>query len=185
MKKISLFCISSMLVGLQSCNSDVKNNEQRVAVKDTAKITVPLDRDDIQFAIQAENSALAEVELGKLAEKKGLDKRVKNSGAMAIKDHAKAGAKLEQIAKNKKILLPFAIDSAEQRIIENLGKNTGAAFDKAYLNEMTREHEANIKLFQVASKQLMDADLRAYAAKNLLVFKRHLDDINVIRGSVK
>jgi len=31
----------------------------------------------------------------------------------------------------------------------------------------------------------MDADLRLYASKNLLTFKRHLDVIAVIKGSMK
>jgi len=185
MKKLNLLCLSLVLIGAQACNGDVKDDEQPGAAKDMTKIAVPMDRDDAQFAAEAANSEIAEVELGKLAVKNGRDKRVKNFGAMMIKDHAKATAKLEVIAKSKKIILPTAVDSANQKMMDILAKNSGAAFDRAYLDDMVKDHEANIKLFQSASKQLMDPDLRRYAARNLLTFKRHLDAIDGIKGSIR
>jgi len=185
MKKLNLICLALISIGLQSCSSDVKNDDDTVALRDTAKLTVPIDKDDAQFAIQAENSSLTEIELSKLAIKKGHDKRIRNSGAMMIKDHAKTGNRLQLIAKTKKITLPVTIDSIERKNITNLQKLSGTAFDHAYLDVMIREHEANIKLFQTASKQLMDPDLRLYAAKNLLVFKRHLELINEVKGSMR
>ncbi len=186
MRKINLLFFCLALTVVQGCSGDVKDDDEpTTTTKDTTKIAVPLDRDDAQFAVQAAYTGLTEIALGKLAIKNGLDKRIKNSGAMMIKDHAKAGDKLQLIAKNKKITLPQTIDSAEQKSIDNLSKNTGAAFDKAYLNEMIKQHQANVKLFQTASKQVMDPDLRRYAAKNLLVYKRHLDMINELKGSMK
>lgn len=185
MKKLHLICFSLILIGLQACTGDVKDDEQTVTAKDTTKIAVPIDRDDAQFAVQAANSSLAEAELGKLAIKKGLDKRIKNLGAMLIKDHIKPDVKLQAIAKAKKITLQTRIDSADQKVIDDLDKNSGAAFDRAYLSSIIKEHEDNVKLFKAASTQLMDADLRRYAARNLLVYKRHLDLIDEIKGSVK
>jgi len=185
MKKINLLFFCLALVGAQGCSGDVKDDDQTTATTSVTKIVVPMDHDDAQFAAQAATSSLTEIALGKLAIKNGLDKRVKNFGAMMIKDHAKAEEKLLALAKNKKISLPATIDSADQKTLNSLDKNTGAAFDKAYLNDMIKDHEANIKLFQSASKQLMDADLRKYAAKNLMVYKRHLDAIDVIKGSMR
>jgi putative membrane protein len=185
MKNLTLLCFSLMLIGLQACTGDVKDDEQAVAVKDSAKIAVPMDKDDAQFALQAANNNMALVELGKLAVKNGHDKRIKNLGAMMIKDNAKADVKLQAIAKAKKITLPATIDTADKKTLDDLSKTTGVAFDRSYLSNITKDHEANIKLFQSASTQLMDPDLRAYAAKNLLTYKRHLDAIDGIKASIK
>ena len=185
MKKLHIICFSLILIGLQACTGDVKDDDQPITAKDTTKIAVPIDRDDAQFAVQAANSRLTEVELGKLAIKKGQDKRIKNLGAMLIKDHIKPDAKLQAIAKAKKITLPITIDSTDRKIIDDLDKNSGSAFDRAYISSIIKEHQDNVKLFKAASTQLMDADLRRYATRNLLVYKRHLDLMDVIKESVK
>jgi len=185
MKKIGFTSIILLSILLQACNDDAKNDDIAIAPKDMAKLEVPMDHDDAQFAIQAVDKGMAEIEMGQLAIKNGSDKRIKNFGAMMIRDRTKADSKLEMIAKTKKISLPATIDTTEQRIISGLTKNTGKAFDKVYLNDIIRDHENNIKLYQAASKQLMDPDLRGYAAKNLMIFQRHLDAMNIIKGSMR
>lgn len=185
MKKMRLTFFIVISIGFQACNGDMNNEEKTITHKETAQIIVPIDRDDAQFALQAANNGMTEVELGRLAVKRGLDKRVKNFGAMMIKEHTKTNSKLQAIAKNKKIIFPVAIDTHDQKIIDELDKKTGKDFDSAYLTAMLQDHEHNIKLFQTATTQLMDPDLRNFAAKNLLIYKRHLDAINGIKASIK
>jgi putative membrane protein len=184
MKKLSLIFFIAILIGSQACNGDVNNEERTTAPNETAQISVPIDRDDAQFAVQAANNGMADIELGRLAVKRGLDKRVKNFGAMMIKEQIKANSKLQAIAKNKKITLPEDIDADDRKVIDELDKKKGKDFDTAYLTEMTQDHEHNIKLFQTATTQLMDPDLRSFAAKNLLIYKRHLDAINGVKASI-
>jgi len=66
-----------------------------------------------------------------------------------------------------------------------LAQNSGAGFDKAFLDYVIKGHETEIKFLQTSSTQLMDADLRKYAGKNLLIFKRHLEAVDLIKGSIK
>jgi putative membrane protein len=190
MKKLSLFGFILLVVWLQACtgntDSDADNNEPlKITAKDTTKYTVPIDKDDAQFAIQAALSCMTELEMGKLAIKNGVDKRVKNFGSRIVKDHIKADVKLQAIAKAKKISLPTTIDSAQQKQIDLLAKKSGKDFDRLYLADMIQDHEQNIALYKKASTQLMDPDLRTFAVKNLPTFNRHLDAINMIKGSIK
>src|ERR1700744_3502509 len=65
------------------------------ASTDTASTyNLVIDKTDSDFAVEAANGNATEVELGKLAIKNGKDKKVKNFGAMMVKDHGKANAKL-------------------------------------------------------------------------------------------
>jgi putative membrane protein len=185
MKKLSLIGLTVLSISFHACTGTTSDDDQPITAKDTAKFTVPIDKDDAQFAIQAAVSCLAELELGKLAVKNGSDKRVRNFGASIVKDHIKANNKLQTIARLKKISLPTAIDTSEQKNIDQLAKSSGKEFDRLYLNDMIQDHEQNIKLYQKASNQLMDPDLRNFAVKNLPTFKRHLDAINMIKGSMK
>jgi putative membrane protein len=190
MKKLTLIGLVLLAVWLQACTGDTNNDAEdnqpmAVTAKDTTKFTIPIDKDDAQFAMQAAVSCMTELEMGKLAMKNGADKRVKNFGSRIVKDHIKADIKLQAIAKAKKINLPTTIDSAEQKKIDLLAKTSGKNFDRLYLNDMIMDHQQNIKLYQKASTQLMDPDLRAFAVKNLPTFNRHLDAINMIKGSIK
>lgn len=186
MNKVSWFLLCLAAIILQACDEGADSVQtQPVSPRDTVKVNVPLDRDDAQFAERAAVSNLTEIEMGQMAVKKGVDKRVKNFGMMVMKDQAKADAKLQLIARAKKITLPTTVDSAEQKTIDHLRNLSGIAFDRAYMSAMLSDHRAEIKLFQTSSKQLMDADLRAYAAKYLLTNQRHLDAVNGIKGWMK
>ncbi len=185
MKISSLIGLTIISMSLQSCSGDMNSDDQVTLPKNRSKPTIIIDKDAARFAMVAASSCLNEIEMGKLAVKKGVDKRVKNFGAMMAKDHAKANAKLEAIASSKKISLPDTITPDEQIAINKLNKNQGRDFDRAYLADMVKDHENDIKVFNEASKQLMDPELRAFAAKNVLILKRHLDAINMIRGSMK
>lgn len=186
MKKLTWFLACLLAVILHSCSDEPETAQtSSPTLRDTTKVNVPMDRDDAQFAERAAISNLTEIEMGQMAMKKGVDKRIKNFGMLVMKDQAKADAKLQLIAKSKKITLPKTVDAAEKKTLDSLGALSGRAFDRAYVSAMMNDHISSIKLMQTASNELMDADLRAYAAKVLLTDKRHLDAATGIKGWMK
>jgi len=186
MKKLNWFLLCILAIVIHSCSDEPETAQtSSPARRDTTRVNVPMDRDDAQFAERAAISNLTEIEMGQMAMKKGVDKRVKNFGMLVMKDQAKADVKLQAIAKAKKITLPKTVDVAQRKTLDSLANISGQAFDRAYLSAMMNDHISNIKLMQTASKDLMDADLRAYAAKVLLTDKRHLDAATGIKGWMK
>jgi len=176
---------------LQACSGNVKNDskadaDSTAALKDT--ITKPgahLAKEDAQFALKAASGGLAEIALGKLAQQKGENIRVKNFGMMMVTDHTKANNKLMVLAKSKNISLPASPAAADQKVIDELSKKSGKDFDEAYVNDMINDHKSDIKEFVYASKNCSDPDLKSFAAKTLPVLKNHLDAINTIHDSMK
>ena len=146
---------------------------------------VIIDPEARAFVNKAASAALYEIDLDRLAVKKGQDKRVKNFGNIMAKEHTKAMVKLTEIAEAKKIPMPTAVTADEQQHIDQLLENNGRAFDKAYMDEMAENHEQAIQLFTQASRNLMDPELRGFAGKNIGNLKRHLDAVNMIRASIK
>ena len=63
-------------------------------------------KQDADFAVAAADGGMLEVELGKMAVKKGMNKQIKNLGAMMVKDHSKANEELKSAAKALNITLP-------------------------------------------------------------------------------
>jgi putative membrane protein len=51
---------------------------------------------------------------------------------------------------------------------------TGAAFDKAYMDEQVKAHESAVQLFDKQANGGQDAELKAFAAKQLPTLREHL-----------
>jgi len=184
-------CISVASCNNGSSNKDsvdsAKNINDSVAntAKDTAttpQAAAPVDKKDADFAVEAANGGMAEVAMGQVAATNAASQRVKDFGAMMVKDHSDAGDKLKQLAQQKNITLPSALADKEQKMLADLQKKTGKDFDKAYMNMMLDDHKDDIKEFEKAGKDCKDSGLRNFAATTLPVLQKHLDSVKAILG---
>lgn len=147
-----------------------------------AMATAPVDKDDADFAVKAANGGMAEVTLGQLAQSNAASQRVKDFGAMMVKDHSEAGDKLKALAQQKNITLPATLGDKEQKMVNDLQKKTGKDFDKAYMNMMLDDHKEDIQELTKASSNCKDADLKGFATNTLPVLQKHLDSVKAITG---
>jgi putative membrane protein len=78
---------------------------------------------------------------------------VKDFGAMMVSDHGKAGEDLKAVAAKQGVKLPLALDVKHEEIVNKLGKLSGAAFDKAYIDEMVKAHMKDASAFEKGLKE--------------------------------
>lgn len=129
---------------------------------------------DAEFLIQAAQAGQAEVELSQLALRRNATERVKATAQKIETDHQAANAELKTLADAKNVTLPAQIDKAHQAALEKLDQLTGAAFDRGWAAQMVKDHQAAIDLFTKQSKSGADAEVRAFAAKQLPALQAHL-----------
>lgn len=193
MKKSSylvMIAVAGML--FQACHSN-RNDSTDAAdsvnkVKDTTttgKTGIAVVADDAKFAVDACNGGMTEVELSKLASAKAVKPEVKKFADMMIMDHTAAGEQLKAIAKAKNITLPDSVNADSKKAIEDLSKKSASDFDKAYVDKMVSDHKSTVDMFESASKNLKDADLKAFVDKTLPTIKGHLDNIKKIKDNMK
>lgn len=163
-------------------DSMANNSSANGADTSHAMAAAPVDKDDADFAVKAANGGMAEVTLGQLAQSNAASQRVKDFGAMMVKDHTDAGDKLKALAQQKNITLPATLGDKEQKMVNDLQKKTGKDFDKAYMNMMLDDHKDDIKEFTKASTNCKDADLKGFATNTLPVLQKHLDSVKAITG---
>ncbi len=164
----------------KNINDSVANTAKDSAT--TPQAAAPADKKDADFAVEAANGGMAEVAMGQVAATNAASQRVKDFGAMMVKDHSEAGDKLKQLAQQKNITLPSALADKEQKMLADLQKKKGKDFDKAYMNMMLDDHKDDIKEFQKASTDCKDSDLKNFAATTLPVLQKHLDSVKAILG---
>lgn len=137
------------------------------------------------FWNEAAAGGMAEVELGKIAATKAQNADVKRFAQMMVDDHSKANEELKSLAAKKNISLPTAVDAKHKSTIDRLQGLSGAAFDRAYVDDMVEDHEADVQAFEKQSKDNPDADVKAFAAKTLPTLRKHLEEIKAIKAKMK
>jgi putative membrane protein len=133
-----------------------------------------LSAKDFKFVKEAARGGTSEVELGELAVQKASNDSVRQFGQRMVTDHKRANEELRAIATSKGATLPAELSHSENSTMSHLQKATGADFDKYYAHHMLKDHETDVKEFEDASKNLDDAELRAFAQKTLPTLQEHL-----------
>jgi len=197
MKKLNFVLLCLGIGFLQACNSgstdsvdaakdanEKKDSPAMTIPKDTNTVvsTTPVDKGDADFAVEAANGGMMEVALGNYAQQNALSQRVKDFGAMMVRDHTKAGDELKQIAAAKNITLPADLGAEAKKDVDDLMKKKGKDFDKAYMNMMVDDHKKDVKEFEKAAKDCKDIEIKGFAEKTLPVLQVHLDSSKAIAG---
>ena len=192
MKKMLIAAFSfSILIACNNSGSDTteKKDSSTTTIttgdSSTGTTTTPLDQESSNFMQKATIGSMAEVQEGELAKQKGVNQSVKDFGAMMVHDHSAAVDKLKGLATARNVSLPTTLTSEEQKMSEDLGKKTGKAFDKAYIDAMVEDHEKDIKEFEDAEKKVTDGDVKAFITTTLPTLRTHLDSAKAIQKRIK
>jgi putative membrane protein len=166
----------------KEANKDKADTGSNIAInnKDTTTATMAVEKSDADFAVEAANGNMIDVQLSALAKTKARNSRVKNFASMMVTDHMKIDKDLQKIATEKNITLPQALSNEAQNDINRLGKKDPADFDGAYMHMMLSDHKTYVDKFEKAAKNCKDAALRNFIHETLPVLKKHRDSAAVI-----
>jgi putative membrane protein len=132
-------------------------------------------RGDRKFIEHAAGTGMFEVQVAQLAAAKATDAGVKSYASMLVDHHTAANNELVKIANARGVELPAAPPRALRRDIEKLGKKSGQEFDRDFVRNVgIKAHEKDIRTFQDASKDVKDAELKAFVDKTLPSLREHL-----------
>jgi putative membrane protein len=164
----------------QSPTTPSNNNPGRSPNTPAGDQTSPksLSSRDRTFVMQAGQLGMMEVELGRLAVKRGSSAGVKQYGQEMVEEHTRANEELMQLAMQKKVELPTEMSTQNTALIDRLSGLSGRSFDTAYKQAMIDSHNQAIALFQAQSQQGQDPQLKAWAAQKLPNLQAHLEMVN-------
>jgi putative membrane protein len=128
--------------------------------------------------------AMAEVELGKLAQQKAASNLVKQFGGRMVTDHDQASDEIKQIAESKGVTLPSELDPSKRKELDKLANLYGAAFDREYMAYTLEDHRKDVAEFRQASESAKDGEVRAFASKTLPTLEDHLKQAQSVNESV-
>jgi putative membrane protein len=139
---------------------------------------------DKEFVSNAGLSGLAEVQMGNLGLQKAVNPDVKAYAQRMVTDHSASNTELSQLATTKGLALPTELTGEPKSGMDHLSGLTGGEFDKAYMQHMVGDHEKAVAEFDRASTSVSDAEIKAFATKNLPILREHLAQAKEIAGKL-
>jgi len=128
---------------------------------------------DKKFVTDAAIGGMAEVKLGQMASEKATNADVKQFASRMVTDHSKANEELKTVASQQSITLPTELDAKHQALADKLSKLSGTEFDRAYVKEMVKDHDMDVKEFQREAQNGQDSAIRDFASKTLPTLQEH------------
>jgi putative membrane protein len=144
-----------------------------------------LNKQDSKFVNDTAQGLMSEVKLGEMAQKQGQDERVKQFGKRMVDDHGKALDELKQLASQKNVTLPDAMNKDQSKEADKLSKLSGKDFDKEYIAYEAKDHKKDVKDAGKEMKKAADPDLKKFASasyKTVSEHKKIVDDLHAQLG---
>jgi putative membrane protein len=129
---------------------------------------------DSSFLKDATEGGIMEVKLGQLAQTNASSQAVKDFGQRMVTDHSKMGDDVRMVASNQNVSVPTSESMMQKMTYERLSHKTGVDFDKAYIEDMVKDHKADIAAFEKEVNSGSDPDAKAVAQKALPIIREHL-----------
>lgn len=190
MKKIFFATMVLSAFSYMSCNNtDTTVNEEEL--KDTlghpmtAYDSIGLKQDTVSFLVEAAKGGLAEVHAGNTAKSQATNPRVKKYGDMLVKDHSAANEKVKLLAASKNVVLPTTVDDMHKQMMADASAKKGNDFDKAFMQQMVKDHEEDIRKFEDAQGREKDSAIVTFIKGTLPVLRKHLDSAKAIEKDLK
>jgi putative membrane protein len=175
-----------------------------------AQSTLQTPVTDAEFAWNASVANLKEIRLAQYAEQNSTNTEVLTFAKHMIRDHSAANRKLTKITSAENINLPDTnafyvvvnedpgkqatqlmqhdtpenILKEQQISAQQLEALAGQNFDQAYADAMVKDHADAIQLFENASENVTNEDLKKFATKNLPTLHRHYDLAQALQNDV-
>jgi len=128
---------------------------------------------DKDFVAKAASGGQFEVKSSELALQKSTNTDLKSFAQQMVKDHTKANQELTTMLTRKGMAVP-PMDAEHTETLNRLSKLQSYDFDKAYGDIQLKAHEKTVALFDRASKECQDDELKTWATKTLPTLREHL-----------
>jgi len=127
------------------------------------------------FVTEAASSDMFEIASSKLAAERG-DAATKAFAQQMIADHTKTTAELKQMVTSGKVkaMIPTAMTSSQQSMIDKLNGLKGNDFNDQYHSDQVSAHKDAVDLFKRYGDGGENAELKSWAATTRPALEHHL-----------
>jgi putative membrane protein len=180
---IKAFARHAALVAVLAAPLAASANDKTSDTSATSKKTKLAD-EDLQVLAHVHKVNQMEIDMGRLAQRKGSNAAIKDYGKMLVNDHQKSDKNVMALAKKHGQTLPQEtatneMDKSEEKdnmdAMKRLQTLKGADFDRELLQIAVQAHEKELSRTDTAIGQVQDDDVKQLLKDVKPVLQRHAD----------
>lgn len=171
---------------LNSCKKETKEEDPKEVAEDQndAKFETDSIEDDANYLVDVAEIDKTEIEIGKLAQQKGVSKSVKDFAKMLVDDHSKSLDEVTALAKTKNVSIPQTLTDKGQKEYDKLNEKSGADFDKEFADKMVEGHQDAVDKVTKISENASDKEVEQWASNKVSVLTDHLEKAKKLQKEV-
>jgi len=131
-------------------------------------------RNDLPFLREAAGANLMEVTLGRVAQSRGSDTRVRDFGGRMVTDHSNLQQQLTTFTSKYGIGFTPGLTTQQQQDVNRLQSLSGSEFDREYITLMVQDHQNDVSKFENQGRDADSPRVRELAMQSLPVLQQHL-----------
>jgi len=186
MKKLMLpLAIIAGIIVADGCRNHSTDPKEVAEDNNAAKFRSRASERDAQFVVDAYSSGLEEIRMSEDAKAYAYTSDVKNFAGNMISAHTGLNEKLEALAAGKQISIAKDLTKDQLDKIAALNNKKGKEYDEAYLDKVIDAHKDAISLFEKASTDATDEEIRAVFNSALPELRNHLDMATAARDHLR
>jgi putative membrane protein len=159
-------------LGLQAQTTRVQENPVRA--NDDARTAGQRTLTGPEFLQWAAMDGLMETTLAGMVDNQTDDETLEKLADQIDSDHDKANRAIVTLAEKRGVDIPNTLDDRHKKMIDQMGKLEGKAFEQRYLQQALSAHERAVRLFAAEAEHGRDPDVRDFAREQLPILRRHL-----------
>lgn len=167
-----LLVVPSLLIALGACG--VGGSGRQAAVTAPVSSGASVSPADHAWLITMHQADLADVQYGRLAERKGATLAVRRAGSMLVAGHTALDEKVTNVADTVGVALPATERAGQLALAQRLQKESGSRFDRAWVTAMVQEHEKAIATTEDEVRGGSSPEVTALARMALPDLREHL-----------
>jgi putative membrane protein len=144
-----------------------------------------LSKSDQRYFADLAKANLAEIEAGKLALNKASSEAVKNYAKHMVDDHGKMLEEQRAMGREKRAAMPSAPDGKHKKALDKLQALSGAEFDRAYMDQMVKDHEDALELVKDIASKADDPAFKTAGQKAVPEIQQHLGTAKQVASQAK
>ena len=148
------------------------------------KVTRAEGTPDQMFLKKAIEGSHGEIDAARMALKRSQNDQVKQFAQKMVDDHTKMLAELHQVEQGQSLKYAETSSEAAKRMAMKLRGLKGAAFDKAYVDGMVKDHEEDVREFSKEAETGQNAAIKGTAETSLPTIKEHLQMVQGLQKSI-
>ncbi|MGA9637407.1 DUF4142 domain-containing protein [Flavobacterium sp.] len=184
MKKILMY--SKIILGtglllctMNSCKNEPKSEqEQEVVIEDVNNNAMPdneIVENDAQYLEDAVAISQFEMEMGKLAQQKGVSTAVKEYGSMLVADNTKSMEEVKMLSNKITVTMPIVNTAVDNENYNKLKEKSGMDFDKMFIEVIEAEQEKAMDKMTEISQKAKNNDFKLWASRQVIGLTDHYE----------